>query len=168
MKNGLKQLNKKEGIMALKIGDKIPEILGKDQDGNIVKASDYAGRKLVLYFYPKDNTPGCTAQACSFRDSYEELHKAGYAILGVSVDSEESHRKFIDKNQLPFPLIADVDMTLVNEFGVWGEKTLAGRSYMGTFRTTYLVGPHGIIKAIMSPKEINTKEHAQQVLDLKY
>ncbi|NDV77610.1 thioredoxin-dependent thiol peroxidase [Dysgonomonas sp. 511] len=150
--------------MALKIGDKIPGILGNDQDGNEIKASDYAGSKLVLYFYPKDNTPGCTAEACSFRDNFSSLRKAGYQILGVSVDDEKSHRKFIEKQQLPFPLIADTDKKLVETFGVWGEKTLAGRKYMGTFRTTFIVNESGIIEDIIGPKQIKTKEHAQQIL----
>lgn len=153
--------------MALKVGDKIPEILGKDQDGKDLKSSDYAGKKLVLYFYPKDSTPGCTAEACSFRDNFSELRKAGYQIIGVSVDSEKSHQKFIEKQQLPFPLIADTEKQLVEQFGVWGEKTLAGRKYMGTFRTTFLINESGIIEKIITPKEIKTKEHAQQILNLK-
>ncbi|MDR1090028.1 MAG: thioredoxin-dependent thiol peroxidase [Prevotella sp.] len=153
--------------MALTIGDKIPDILGKDQSGKELKAGDFAGKKLVLYFYPKDNTPGCTAEACSFRDNFGELRKAGYQILGVSVDSENSHRKFIEKQQLPFPLIADTDKRLVGLFGVWGEKTLAGRKYMGTFRTTFLINESGIIENIIAPKEIKTKEHAEQILNQK-
>jgi peroxiredoxin Q/BCP len=153
--------------MALTIGDKIPDILGKDQNGKELKAGDFAGKKLVLYFYPKNNTPGCTAEACSFRDNFSELRKAGYQILGVSVDSEESHRKFVEKQQLPFPLIADMDKRLVELFGVWGEKTLAGRKYMGTFRTTFLIDESGIIENIIAPKEIKTKEHAVQILNLK-
>jgi peroxiredoxin Q/BCP len=153
--------------MALKAGDKIPGVLGKDQDGKELKASDFSGKKLVLYFYPKDSTPGCTAEACSFRDNFSELQKAGYQIVGVSVDSEKSHRKFSEKQQLPFPLIADTDKQLVEQFGVWGEKTLAGHKYMGTFRTTFLINESGIIERIIAPKEIKTKEHAQQILNLK-
>jgi peroxiredoxin Q/BCP len=153
--------------MTLNVGDKIPDILGTDQDGKELKASDYKGSKLVLYFYPKDSTPGCTAEACSFRDNFPQLKKAGYQVLGVSVDTEKSHRKFIEKQQLPFPLIADTDKKLVGQFGVWGEKTLAGRKYMGTFRTTFLINESGIIEKIITPKEIRTKEHAQQILDLK-
>ncbi|MDR1809670.1 MAG: thioredoxin-dependent thiol peroxidase [Prevotella sp.] len=152
--------------MALNIGDKIPEILGVNQDGNLVKAADYAGRKFVLYFYPKDSTPGCTAEACSFRDSFHSLKKAGYEILGVSVDSEASHRKFIEKQQLPFPLIADNEKTLVTLFGVWAEKTIAGRKYMGTLRTTFLINETGTIEKIIGPKEIKTKDHAEQILEL--
>jgi len=151
--------------MALNIGDKIPDILGKNQDGKEIKASDFAGSKLVLYFYPKDSTPGCTAEACSFRDNFSEYRKAGYNILGVSVDDEKSHKKFIEKQQLPFPLIADTDKKLVEAFGVWGEKMLAGRKYMGTFRTTFLINESGVIEKIIGPKEIKTKEHAQQILN---
>lgn len=153
--------------MALTIGDKIPEILGKDQNGKELTVADFAGKKLVLYFYPKDNTPGCTAEACSLRDNFGELRKAGYQILGVSVDNEKSHQKFIEKQQLPFPLIADTDKRLVGLFGVWGEKTLAGRKYMGTFRTTFLINESGVIEKIITPKEIKTKEHAEQILNLK-
>lgn len=153
--------------MALKVGDKIPEILGKDQDGKEIKSGDFKGEKLVLYFYPKDSTPGCTAEACSFRDNFGELRKAGYHVLGVSVDTEKSHQKFIEKQQLPFPLIADTDKYLVEAFGVWGEKTLAGRKYMGTFRTTFLIDESGTIEKIITPKEVKTKEHAQQILNLK-
>ncbi len=151
--------------MALKEGDKIPEILGVDQDGKEVKASDYTGSKLVLYFYPKDSTPGCTAEACSFRDNFSSLHKAGYQILGVSVDDEKSHKKFIEKQQLPFPLIADTDKKLVEAFGVWGEKSFMGRKFMGTIRTTFLINESGIIEKVIGPKEIKTKEHATQILN---
>lgn len=151
--------------MALKEGDKIPEILGVDQDGKEVKASDYAGSKLVLYFYPKDSTPGCTAEACSFRDNFSSLRKAGYQILGVSVDDEKSHKKFIEKQQLPFPLIADTDKKLVEAFGVWAEKSFMGRKFMGTIRTTFLINESGIIEKVIGPKEIKTKEHATQILN---
>ncbi len=152
--------------MALNIGDKIPEILGTDQDGKTIKASDYSGKKLVLYFYPKDSTPGCTAEACNFRDNFYELRQAGYEILGVSVDDEKSHQKFIAKQELPFPLIADKDKKLVDEFGVWAEKTLAGRKYMGTLRTTFLINESGIIEKVIGPKEIKAKEHAEQILEI--
>lgn len=150
--------------MALNIGDKIPDILGINQDGETVKSSDYAGQKLVLYFYPKDSTPGCTAEACSFRDNFSKLRKAGYQILGVSVDDEKAHKKFIEKQQLPFPLIADTDKKLVEAFGVWGEKTFMGRKFMGTFRTTFLIDESGVIEQIIGPKDIKTKEHAEQIL----
>ena len=153
--------------MALEKGDKIPELLGTDQDGKEIKASDYEGKKLILYFYPKDNTPGCTAQACSLKDSDSELLKAGYQILGVSVDSETSHQKFIKKHSLPFPLIADTDKKLVEEFGVWQEKTMMGRKYMGTVRTTFVVDEKGEILHVISGRAVNTKEHASQILELK-
>lgn len=153
--------------MALNIGDKIPEILGVNQDGEVVKASDYAGSKLVLYFYPKDSTPGCTAEACSFRDNFSELRKAGYKILGVSVDNEASHKKFIEKQQLPFPLIADTDKKLVEAFGVWGEKSFMGRKFMGTIRTTFLIDEYGLIEDIIGAKQIKTKQHAEQILNKK-
>lgn len=152
--------------MALTVGDKIPDILGLNQNGVEVKAADYKGKKLVLYFYPKDSTPGCTAEACNLRDNYSSLRKAGYEILGVSVDNEKSHKKFIEKQSLPFPLISDTEKILVEKFGVWGEKTLAGRKYMGTFRTTFLIDENGIIDRIIGPKEIKTKEHGLQILEL--
>lgn len=153
--------------MALKIGDKIPEVLGTDQNGNEIKARDLAGKKLALYFYPKDNTPGCTAQACSLRDGYADLKKAGYEILGVSIDSETSHQKFIEKISLPFPLIADTDKKLVEEFGVWQEKKNYGKTYMGTVRTTFLIDEDGIIRHILEGRKVNTKNHATQILELK-
>ena len=153
--------------MALGIGDRIPELLGVDQDGKEVKASEYAGKKLVLYFYPKDNTPGCTAQACSLRDSNKELLNAGYQILGVSVDNEVSHQKFIKKNELPFRLVADTDKKLVELFGVWQEKTMMGKKYMGTLRTTFIVDANGEIIHVISGRAVNTKDHADQVLELK-
>lgn len=149
----------------MNIGDKAPEILGKDENGKEIKLSDYKGQKLVLYFYPKDNTPGCTAEACSFRDNYSELRKQGYAVIGVSVNDEESHRKFITKNELPFPLIADTAKTLVEQFGVWGEKSMAGHKYFGTFRTTFIINENGIIEKIIGPKQIKTPIHATQILE---
>ncbi len=152
--------------MALQIGDKIPEILGTGQDGKAVKSTDFTGKKLALYFYPKDNTPGCTAQACSLRDGYADLVKAGYAVVGVSVDSEDSHRKFIEKFDLPFPLIADVDKKLVQEFGVWQEKKNYGKTYMGTVRTTFLIDETGTIRRIIAGRSVDTKNHAGQILNL--
>lgn len=151
--------------MLLNVGDKIPEILGLNQDGKEVKASDYQGKKLVLYFYPKDNTPGCTAEACNFRDNFYELRQAGYEILGVSADDEKSHRNFIEKKELPFPLIADVDKKLIDKFGLWVEKTLAGRKYMGIQRSTFLVDENGVIEKAFTHKDIKTKEHAEQILE---
>ena len=149
----------------MKVGMRAPEVLGLDQNGKEIKLSDYAGKKLVLYFYPKDSTSGCTAEACSLRDNYADLRDNGYEVLGVSVDSAKSHLKFIDKNALPFPLIADTDHKLVEEMGVWGEKSMCGRKYMGTYRTTFIIGPDGTIEKIMDPKDINTKTHALQILN---
>ena len=148
----------------MQVGDKAPEVLGRDQDGREVRLSDFAGRKLALYFYPKDSTSGCTQEACSLRDGYADLRRAGYAVVGVSVDSEASHRRFIEKNGLPFPLIADTDHALVEQFGVWGEKKMCGRTYMGTLRTTFLIDEEGIVERIIGPKEIKVKEHAAQIL----
>ena len=153
--------------MALEKGDKIPELLGVDQDGKVVKASDYAGKKLVLYFYPKDNTPGCTAQACNLKDNNVELLKAGYQILGVSIDSEASHQKFKEKYSLPFRLIADTDKKLVEKFGVWQEKNSFGKKYMGTVRTTFLIDENGTIIHEIAGRKVKTKEHAAQILELK-
>lgn len=152
--------------MAIQVGDHIPEILGTDQNGNIIKSSDYKGKKLALYFYPKDNTPGCTAEACSLRDSYHELLAKGYAVIGVSKDTAKSHQKFIEKYNLPFPLIADTDTKLNQLFGVWAEKSMMGRKYMGTLRTTFIIDENGIVEHIIGPKEIKTSDHANQVLNL--
>lgn len=148
----------------MNIGDKAPGLLGVDQNGNEVKLSDFAGQNLVLYFYPKDNTSGCTAEACSLRDNIGALAAKGYRIVGVSSDSEASHKKFIAAHDLPFPLIADTDHRLQEQMGVWGEKSMYGRKYMGTFRTTFLIGPDGRITRIFGPKEIKTKIHADQIL----
>lgn len=150
----------------MNIGDKAPEILGYDQAGNVLKLSDFAGKKLVLYFYPKDSTSGCTAEACSLRDNYAELRRQGYEVVGVSIDSAESHKKFIAKNGLPFSLIADTSHELVEAMGVWGEKSMYGRKYMGTFRTTFVINEEGIIEHIFLPKSIKTKEHGTQILTL--
>ena len=151
--------------MALQVGDKAPEILGVNQDGTEIKLSDFAGKKLALYFYPKDNTPGCTAQACSLRDNYSDLKAAGYEVLGVSTDSEKSHQGFISKQNLPFQLIADTEKTLSEQFGTWGEKKNYGKTYMGMLRTTFIIDENGIIERIISPKEVKTKEHATQILN---
>ena len=142
-----------------------PDFLGTDQDGKEIRRSDFPGKKIALYFYPKDSTPGCTAQACSLRDNYQALIDAGYQVRGVSVDSAASHKKFIEKNNLPFPLIADTDHKLVDQFGVWGEKSMYGRKYMGTFRTTFIIGTDGNVERVIGPKEIKTKIHARQILD---
>ena len=151
----------------MKPGDLIPEILGVDETGREVKRSDFEGRNLVLYFYPKDNTPGCTAEACSLRDNIDALKAKGYEVLGVSTNNEASHRKFIEKHELPFHLLADTDHRLTEEMGAWGEKSMCGRKYFGTLRTTFLVGPDGVITDVFGPKQIKTKEHATQILDLK-
>lgn len=153
--------------MAIQIGDKIPEILGKDQDGKVVCSSDYIGKKIVLYFYPKDSTPGCTEEACSFRDNYNTMLQKGYEVIGVSVDSAKSHKRFIEKYALPFNLISDEEHDLVELFGVWGEKKMLGHKYMGIFRTTFLFNEKGILEEIMNPKSIKTKEHATQILEFK-
>ncbi len=147
----------------MKIGDKIPEILGVDANGNIIKADDFAGKKLIIYFYPKDSTPGCTAEACSLRDGYGELLKEGYAIIGVSKDSSASHAKFAEKYNLPFPLIADTDLKLNEAFGVWQKKKMAGREYMGTVRTTFVADGNGVIIDIIS--KVDTKNSANQILN---
>ena len=147
-------------------GNKVPDFLGTDQNGNEVRMSDFAGRKLVLYFYPKDSTPGCTSEACSLRDNYNALKEKGYEIVGVSVDSDKSHRRFIEKNDLPFTLIADTEKRLVEEFGVRGEKKMCGRTYMGTFRTTFVIDENGVVEHIVGPKDIKVKEHAKQILDI--
>ena len=149
----------------MELGTIIPDILGHDQDGNIIKRSDYPGRSIALYFYPKDSTSGCTVQACNLRDNYQELLDAGYQVIGVSVDSAASHKKFIAKNSLPFPLITDTDHKLVTEFGVWGEKSMYGRKYMGTFRTTFIISPSGEVTRIITPKQVKTKDHAAQILN---
>lgn len=151
----------------MNIGDKAPDLLGTDQNGNEIHLSQYAGRKLVLYFYPKDNTSGCTAEACSLRDNYEQLKEAGYEVVGVSADSASSHQKFIEKHDLPFPLIADTEKKLSELMGTWGEKSMYGRKYMGMFRTTFILSPDGTIEKIFLPKEIKTKIHAEQILKTK-
>ena len=149
----------------MKIGDKIPEVLGIDANGREIKAADFAGKKLVLYFYPKDNTPGCTAEACSFRDHYDTMREAGYEIVGVSKDSAASHTTFADKFQLPFTLIADTETTLNQAFGVWQKKKMAGREYMGTVRTTFIINEEGIVEDIIT--KVDTKNSATQILNNK-
>lgn len=140
-------------------------MLGKDQQGREIKASDFAGRKVVLYTYPKANTPGCTAEACSLQQHMDELAAKGYAIVGVSKDKAETQAKFAENYNLQFPLIADTDTTLLQALGAWGEKTNYGKTTMGTLRTTYLVNEEGIIEKIFTGKEINTKVHAEQILE---
>ena len=150
----------------MKVGDKIPALLGKDQTGKDVRAENLRGRKLVLYTYPKDNTSGCTAEACSLRDHKEALAAKGYTILGVSKDSAASHQRFIEAQGLNFDLIADTDTSLLQALGAWGEKKFMGKTCVGTLRTTYLVNEEGVITHIMEPKAIKTKIHAEQILAL--
>ena len=149
-------------MITLKAGDKAPEFQGKDQDGNLVSLTDFAGKKVILYFYPKDNTPGCTAQSCNLRDNYEALQEKGYVVLGVSQDSEASHQKFIAKQELPFSLLADTDHTIHNLFGTWGEKKMYGKTYMGTLRTTFVIDENGVIEEVI--EKVKTKDHTAQIV----
>ena len=151
-------------MAALKEGSKAPSFKAKDQSGNTISLSDYKGKKLILFFYPKDNTPGCTAEACSLRDNYKLLQKNGFELLGVSVDDEKSHQKFINKFDLPFPLLADTDQKVVNSYGVWVEKSMYGRTYMGTARKTFIIDENGKIAHII--EKVDTKDHASQILSL--
>lgn len=148
--------------MSLAVGNPAPAFEAKDQNGNIIKLSDFKGRKVVLYFYPKDATPGCTAQACNLRDNYDALQKAGYIVIGVSSDSEKSHLKFIEKQNLPFPLIADEDLKVHEAYGTWVEKSMYGRKYMGTARTTFVIDENGILAEII--EKVDTKNHTNQIL----
>ena len=150
----------------MKVGDSIPEILGTDQNGRLIKASDYRGRKIVLYSYPKANTSGCTAEACSLQAHKEELEARGYEIIGVSKDKQEAQAKFAQAYGLEFPLIADTSTELLQALGCWGEKFACGHKTIGTIRTTYLVNEEGVIERILGPKEIKTKIHAEQILSL--
>jgi len=148
--------------MALEAGDQAPDFKVKDQDGNDVSLSDYKGKKVVLYFYPRDNTPGCTAEACNLRDNYEALQNAGYEILGVSSDDEKSHKKFIEKQNLPFKLLADTEKEIHEKYGTWVEKNMYGRKYMGTARKTFLIDEEGKIEEVIG--KVKTKEHTAQIL----
>lgn len=148
--------------MSLEVGQKAPEFEAKIESGETIKLSDYLGKKVVLYFYPKDATPGCTAQACNLRDNYEALQQAGYIVLGISADAEKSHVKFIEKQSLPFSLIADTDLKVHEAYGTWVEKSMYGRKYMGTARTTFLIDEAGILTEII--EKVNTKEHTAQIL----
>lgn len=147
----------------MKIGDKAPELLGIDAEGREIRLSDYAGRKIVIYFYPKDNTSGCTAEACSLRDGYASLQAAGYEVIGVSKDSAASHRRFAEKHNLPFTLIADTEKQLNEAFGVWREKKMCGRVSMGTVRTTFIIDEQGIVIDII--EKVETARHAEQILN---
>jgi len=146
----------------IKEGVKAPDFTAKDQNGNKIKLSDFRGQKVVLYFYPKDDTPGCTKEACSFRDSFSDFEKKGIKVLGVSIDDEKSHRKFIEKYKLPFDLIADTDKHIVEKYGVWGEKSMYGKKYMGTLRKTFLIDEDGKIVKIF--EKVNVSEHADEVM----
>ncbi len=148
--------------MSIKVGDAAPDFEVNDQAGKNVKLSDFKGKKVVLYFYPKDNTPGCTAEACNLRDNYEALQKAGYVVFGVSTDNEKSHQKFIDKFELPFPLLADTDKQLHEKYGTWVEKSMYGKKYMGTARVTFVIDENGMIEEII--EKVKTKDHTAQIL----
>jgi len=151
-------------MIQLKEGMKAPLFEGTDQDGRTIRLDNYAGKKVVLYFYPKDNTPGCTAEACNLRDNYQSLLKKGFAVIGVSIDSEKSHKGFTTKYSLPFPLIADTSKKIVNDYGVYGEKKMYGKSYFGIVRTTFVIDEKGIIEKIIS--KVDTQNHTEQIFKL--
>ena len=148
----------------LKEGSKAPMFEGIDQNGQTVKMTDFTGKKLILYFYPKDNTPGCTAEACNLRDNHDSLLKQGFAVVGVSPDSEKSHKGFADKYSLPFPLIADSSRKILNDYGVWGEKKMYGKSFLGVIRTTFIIDEKGIIEKII--EKVDTAGHTEQIFKL--
>jgi len=148
----------------LKEGQKAPEFTAADQDGNTISLGQFAGKKVVLYFYPKDDTPGCTAEACDFRDNYQGLKAKDIVVLGVSTDDEKSHQKFAAKHSLPFTLLADTDKKIVEAYGVWGEKNMYGKKYMGTNRTTFVIDENGAIAHII--KKVDTKNSTAQILEL--
>lgn len=147
----------------LKAGDQAPAIHSKDQNGNPITLDSYRGKKVVLYFYPKDDTPGCTTESCNLRDNYEGLKEKGFEILGVSVDSEKSHLKFINKYDLPFDLVSDTEKKVVEDYGVWGKKKFMGREYMGTIRTTFVIDEEGKIARVID--QVDNANHTQQILD---
>ena len=147
----------------LKVGDIAPKFTAKDQDGNNIELSHFEGKKVVLYFYPKDDTPGCTAEACSLRDNYAEILNKGISIIGVSADSQSSHKKFISKYNLPFPILADEDKSVIKAYGVWGEKKMYGKSYEGILRTTYIISETGKIEYVI--EKVDTKNHSKQILE---
>lgn len=150
-------------MIKLEKGSKAPAFKGQDQDGKTIQLSDFSGSKLILYFYPKDDTPGCTAESCDLRDNYEMWLSKGYKVIGVSPDSQQSHQKFIAKYNLPFPLISDTDKKIIKEYGAWGMKKMYGREYEGLLRTTFVIDEKGLIKEVFS--KVNTKEHSKQILD---
>lgn len=147
----------------LRKGDKAPEFTGKDQNGTEISLKNFRGKRVVLYFYPKDSTPGCTAQACNLRDNYDYLLKSGYVVLGISADSEKSHQRFIEKHGLPFPLIADTEKEIIKAYGVWGPKKFMGKTFDGILRTTFIIDGEGIIEEVID--KVNTKEHTKQILE---
>jgi peroxiredoxin Q/BCP len=147
----------------LKTGDKVPEFTAVDQDGNSVSLSDYKGSKLVVFFYPKANTPGCTAEACNLKDHYRELQDAGYSLLGVSADSQKKQASFRDKFEFPFPLLADEDRSVIETFGVWGPKKFMGKEYDGIHRKTFIINASGMVERVID--KVNTKDHAAQILE---
>jgi peroxiredoxin Q/BCP len=151
-------------MATLKEGDKAPDFTAKDQNGKTVSLSDFRGKNVILYFYPKDDTPGCTAEACSFRDNYQSMLGQGFEVIGVSTDDEKSHKKFETKYSLPFPLLADTDKSINEAYGVWVEKNMYGKKYMGTARKTFLISTDGTITKIID--KVDTKNSSQQVLDL--
>jgi peroxiredoxin Q/BCP len=151
-------------MATLQEGDKAPDFTAKDQNGKTVSLSDFKGKTVILYFYPKDDTPGCTAEACDFRDNYQSLVGKGFEVIGVSTDDEKSHKKFETKYSLPFPLIADEGKEIVEAYGVWGEKNMYGKVYMGTTRTTFIIDANGIIQKVIN--KVDTKASSQQVLDV--
>jgi len=151
-------------MVQLKEGVKAPQFKGIDQNGNKITLDDFKGKKLILYFYPKDNTPGCTAEACNLRDNYETLLKSGYAIVGVSPDTEKSHKGFAGKYSLPFPLIADTAKEILNDYGVWGEKQMYGKSYFGVIRTTFIIDEKGFIEKVIT--KVDTSGHTEQIFNL--
>jgi peroxiredoxin Q/BCP len=155
--------NKTNHMNTLKIGDKVPGFTVNDQDGTPISLSDYAGKKLVVFFYPKASTPGCTAEACDLRDHYKELQDEGYSLLGVSADSEKRQKNFKVKYEFPFPLLADEDKVVINAFGVWGEKKFMGKVYDGIHRKTFIVDGHGIVERVID--KVKTKVHAAQILE---
>ncbi len=148
-------------MMELKEGDLAPPIRASDENGELISLEAYRGKKLVLYFYPRDNTPGCTAEACDLRDNYSQFIEQGFEIVGVSADSEKSHRNFKDKHQLPFRLISDVDKKVLQDYGAWGEKKLYGKSYMGVLRKTFIINEEGYVEKII--EKVKTKEHSKQI-----
>lgn len=149
-------------MTALKVGDKAPEFEGKDQDGHLTGLKDFKGKKVVLYFYPRDNTPGCTAEACNLRDNYSDLLAKGFVVIGVSPDNETSHLKFKSKFELPFILIADPEKQILQSYQVWGEKNMYGKKVMGVMRTTFIIDEKGYIAAII--RKVNTADHTTQIL----